>query len=235
MLFKLTWRKGLGPYRVNASTATTSSAAPQPLCPGAQKSCLWSRTKSCQCSPASQGSSGERRESFSHRFIFLHLFIATAKSFTLMIKAAVWAAQRWATWGWTPGRALTGGGRTAGLQSSPCNHRPGMHHFGTEEMLFLNTSLSTCRGTTCATYAHICIHSKHLHTKNSYSNLFSWYSYDDIWLKINGYFGRKLPWKQNVSLFHCFKVWENHFYLSLPGQVWNYAWSSEVSHQLQLS
>lgn len=124
MLFKLTWHKGLGPYRVNASTGTTSSAAPQPLCPGAQKSCLWSRTKSCQCSPASQGSSGERGESFSHRFIFLHLFIATAKSFSLIIKTAVWAAQRWAMWGWTPGRVLTGGGRTAGLRCISMQSQP---------------------------------------------------------------------------------------------------------------
>ena len=101
--------KTLEPYQVNISTAIMSSVASQSLCPGAQKSCLWSRTESCQCSSASQGSSTERRGGFSHRFTFLRLFITIATSFfTLIIKAAVWAAQRCATWGCVSGKVLRG-------------------------------------------------------------------------------------------------------------------------------
>lgn len=56
--------------------------------------------------------------------------------------------------------------------ASWCSHRPGMHSFHMGEILVLNSSLLIHRSTTCTTHVHICICSKHLHTRNSRNNIF---------------------------------------------------------------
>lgn len=163
MLFQLIWHERLGPYQVNISTAITSSVTPQLSHPEAHKSCLWSRIKPCPCSPASKGRSGGEEGRllllvylpalFSYcGYILLHpdnKGSCLSCSETCNVRKYLRKGTK---------RQVV---RLHACNASWCNHRPGMHHFSTGEILFLNIFLLIHWGITCATYAHIRICSKH--------------------------------------------------------------------------
>lgn len=157
---------------MNSST-TISSVASQPLHPDACKSCLWSRIQFCQCSPTSWGAlrragkaSPTSSPSCAYLLLLLHPFLPDNKgscsSSSGMCNVRMHlrkATKKQVVW-------------LQACSASWFNHRPGMHSFGMGEILVLNSPLLIHRSTTCATYAHVHICSKHLHTRNSYNNIF---------------------------------------------------------------
>lgn len=66
----------------------------------------------------------------------------------------------------------------------------------------------------CGIFAHMC--SKHLHTRNSYSNLFPCISYGDAWFKNKCAFWWESAMQAKCIFILQFQRWENHFWLFLP-------------------
>lgn len=153
---------------MNISRAV-SSGAPQPE---AHRSCPGARTESCQRSPASQGSSGEQKEGFSHRFTFLLLFTTSAAFFfTLVNTLSCLSCSEMCRVRLCPREGTKGQGvQLQACKASRSHHRPGMNRVGTGEILGF-----------CGMFAYI--YSKHSHSRNSYSNLFPCTSYGDAWFK----------------------------------------------------